>query len=113
MTSALTPALSPGRGRIVRRSFENLIRLNWPDFHPQNQKQPKAISSPVRLRFASTRPLNLNRAVAQRRRVGERIKGEGGLKTLIPLKTSDNQFVRCVLVNQFVNQKSLKQDDEG
>jgi len=24
MTSALTPALSPRRGRIVRRSFENL-----------------------------------------------------------------------------------------
>ena len=23
MTSALAPALSPGRGRIVRRSFEN------------------------------------------------------------------------------------------
>jgi hypothetical protein len=24
MTSALAPALSPGRGRIVRRSFENI-----------------------------------------------------------------------------------------
>ena len=45
MEAKTTSALAPKRGRIVRRSFENLY--DWiGNVHPQNQKQSKAISSP-------------------------------------------------------------------
>ena len=57
MTSALAPALSPRRGRIVRRFFENLY--DWIDrmFIRKAKNIPKLF------------PL-----------LGERIKGEGGRK---------------------------------
>jgi hypothetical protein len=54
MTSALTPALSPRRGRIVRRSFENLY--DW-------------IGRTLIRKTRKLFPL-----------LGERIKGEGGRK---------------------------------
>jgi hypothetical protein len=57
VTSALAPALSPRRGRIVRRSFENL--RDWID----------------RTLIRKTRN---NRKLFPL--LGERIKGEGGRK---------------------------------
>jgi hypothetical protein len=57
MTSALIPALSPRRGRIVRRSFENLNDGIGRAFirKPGNERKPFPL-------------------------LGERIKGEGGRK---------------------------------
>jgi hypothetical protein len=58
MTTALAPALSPGRGRIVRRSFDNFYdRIGRTLIHKPRNK---------RMLF----PL-----------LGERTKGEGGRKT--------------------------------
>jgi len=60
MISALTPALSPRRGRIVRRFFENLY--DWIGRtlirKPRNKRMPFPL-------------------------LGERTKGEGGRKTQI------------------------------
>jgi len=58
MTSALAPALSPRRGRIVRRSFEN----NMTGLAGHSSAKPETSES----YFLSW---------------GERIKGEGGLNT--------------------------------
>src|ERR1019366_3458877 len=57
MTSALAPALSPRRGRIVRRSFENLYDWIGRTFIRKTRNNPKLF------------PL-----------LGERTKGEGGRK---------------------------------
>ncbi len=55
MTSALTPTLSPRRGRIVRRSFENLCDWIGRTFIRKTRNKRKLF------------PL-----------LGERIQGEGG-----------------------------------
>ena len=60
MTSALTPALSPRRGRIVRRFFENLY--DWIGRIPIRKPNNKRMPFPL---------------------LGERTKGEGGRKTQI------------------------------
>jgi len=57
MTSALTPALSPRRGRIIRRTFENLYDGIGRTLIRKTRNHQKAF------------PL-----------LGERIKGEGGRK---------------------------------
>jgi hypothetical protein len=57
MTSALAPALSPRRGRIVRRSFENLYGG-----------------------FGRTLIRNTRNQRTSFPLLGERIKGEGGRK---------------------------------
>jgi hypothetical protein len=77
MTSALTPALSPRRGRIVRRSFENLY--DWIDKtlirKPGNNRKRFPLLSAFASGFG---------AIASKRSEdgGERIKGEGGRKIL-------------------------------
>jgi hypothetical protein len=58
MTSALAPALSPRRGRIVRRSFENLYDWIGRTVIRKPRNKPR-------------KPFPL---------LGERIKGEGGRK---------------------------------
>jgi hypothetical protein len=55
MTSALAPALSPGRGRIVRRSFENIYDWIGRTLIRKTRNNRKLFPLP-----------------------GERIKGEGG-----------------------------------
>jgi hypothetical protein len=65
ITSALAPALSPGRGRIVRRFFEN--------FYDGIGRTLIRKSRNKRMLF----PL-----------LGERIKGEGGRKHIFQLKMS-------------------------
>jgi hypothetical protein len=69
MTSALAPALSPRRGRIVRRSFENLY--DWIGRtlirKPRNKRKPFPL-------------------------LGERIKGEGGRKHSFHWKRRGSDF---------------------
>jgi hypothetical protein len=62
--SALAPALSPRRGRIVLRSFEYIYDWIGRTLIRKNQKQPKAISSPVRLRFDATIKFEPRRSAA-------------------------------------------------
>ena len=78
MTSALAPTLSPKRGRIVRRFFENfydwigrtLIRITG------NERKPFPLLSAFASGFG---------AISSKRSEdgGERMKGEGGRKTQI------------------------------
>jgi hypothetical protein len=75
MTSALTPALSPRRGRIVRRCFENLYDWIGRTFirKPRNKRKLFPLLSAFAFGFG---------AIASKRSGdgGERIKGEGGRK---------------------------------
>ena len=75
MTSALTPALSPGRGRIVCRSFENLC--NWIGRTLIRKTRNKRRLFPLLSAFASGFG-----AISSKRSEdgGERIKGEGERK---------------------------------
>jgi hypothetical protein len=75
MTFALAPALSPRRGRIVCRSFENLY--DWIGRTLIRKSRNKRMRFPLLSAFAFGFG-----AIASKRSEdgGERIKGEGGRK---------------------------------